>query len=110
MGVKSALALGCTIRYISRFDRKSYFYPDLPAGYQISQLDEPIAEGGVVSVMVNGEKKDFAMNRVHMENDAGKLMHEGHNSLADWNRAWDPLIEFVSEPVFRSSVEVFVFL
>lgn len=111
MALKTALALNCQIPAFSKFDRKSYFYPDLPAGFQISQFDEPFALGGAVEVFVNEEKKRFALTRIHMENDAGKLTHEGaHSSLVDWNRAGSPLIEIVTEPVFRSPDEIFEFL
>lgn len=111
MGLKTAIALNCTPLKNSKFDRKSYFYPDLPAGFQISQFDEPIAEKGSVEVLVNGEKKSFRINRAHLENDAGKLMHEGsHSSLVDLNRAGTPLLEIVTEADFRSPDEVFEFL
>lgn len=110
MAIKSALALNCTIPAFSKFDRKSYFYPDLPAGFQISQFDEPIAVNGKIEFFVNGEKKSIRINRLHLENDAGKLMHEGHNSLSDLNRAGSPLAEVVTEPDFKSPDEVFYFL
>ena len=106
LGVLTALALGCTIPPFSKFDRKSYFYPDLPCGYQISQYDEPIAVDGKVFVFVDGEKKSFGLTRLHLENDAGKLTHEDRKSLVDLNRAGSPLMEMVTEPDFRSPGEV----
>ncbi|MFW6283094.1 MAG: Asp-tRNA(Asn)/Glu-tRNA(Gln) amidotransferase GatCAB subunit B, partial [Minisyncoccales bacterium] len=110
MAIKASLALGCKIPQFSKFDRKSYFYPDLPSGFQISQFDEPIAVNGKVEFFVNEEKKSIRINRLHLENDAGKLMHEGHNSMVDWNRAGSPLAEVVTEPDFKSPEEVFEFL
>jgi aspartyl-tRNA(Asn)/glutamyl-tRNA(Gln) amidotransferase subunit B len=110
LGRKMGLALGCSLRPLSKFDRKSYFYPDLPSGFQISQYDEPIAEHGRVEVLVEGEKKAFGITRLHLENDAGKLMHEGSVSLVDLNRAGSPLAEMVTEPDFRNPKEVSAFL
>ena len=110
LGVMTALALGCHIPQFSKFDRKSYFYPDLPAGYQISQYDEPISENGKVEFFVNGEKKSIRINRLHLENDAGKLIHEGGMSLVDLNRAGSPLMEMVTEADFRSPEEIVAFL
>lgn len=109
-GVKTALALGCNIPHFSKFDRKSYFYPDLPAGYQISQFDEPVSESGKVDFFVGQEKKSVRMNRLHLENDAGKLVHEGGMSLVDWNRAGSPLMEMVTEADFREPEEIVAFL
>ncbi len=110
LGRKMGLALGCSLRKISKFDRKSYFYPDLPAGFQISQYDEPICEHGKLRVIVNGEEKFFGITRLHLENDAGKLTHSGSISLVDWNRAGSPLAEMVTEPDFRTPTEVSSFL
>lgn len=110
LGAKTALALGCDIPHFSKFDRKSYFYPDLPSGYQISQFDEPVSENGKVEFFVNGEKKSIRMNRLHLENDAGKLVHEGGISLVDLNRAGSPLMEMVTEADFRSPEEIVAFL
>ncbi len=110
LGAKTALALHCEIPHFSKFDRKSYFYPDLPAGYQISQFDEPISEGGYVEFFVGEEKKSIRMNRLHLENDAGKLVHEGGMSLVDLNRAGSPLMEMVTEADFRSPEEIVPFL
>jgi aspartyl-tRNA(Asn)/glutamyl-tRNA(Gln) amidotransferase subunit B len=103
--VKAGLALNCDISEFSKMDRKSYFYPDIPKAYQISQYDLPICKEGWVDVNVNGETKRIGITRIHMEEDAGKLMHDqvpGH-SLADYNRTGVPLIEIVSEPDMRSS-------
>ena len=111
MAIKSSLALNCKIEKFSKFDRKSYFYPDLPAGFQISQLDFPIAKNGHIDFFINSkEKKSIRINRLHLENDAGKLMHEGKNSLVNLNRAGSPLVEVVTEPDFKSAEEVFFFL
>src|SRR5579871_5843235 len=77
MAVRTALALGCTIRETSTFARKNYFYPDLPKGYQISQYDEPFSEEGFVDIVVDGVSKRIGVTRVHMEDDAGKSIHDG---------------------------------
>lgn len=101
----SSLALGCTINQESKFDRKHYFYPDLPKGYQISQYDKPFGEAGSIMVLVDGQQKTFRIHRLHLEEDAGKLIHSGNASLVDLNRAGTPLMEIVSEPDFRSPQE-----
>lgn len=109
--VKLALALNCDLSMTSKFDRKQYFYPDLPKGYQISQFDIPIGTKGVVDVDLpvefGGEHKRFGITRVHMEEDAGKLLHSdtGSYSQVDLNRAGVPLLEIVSEPDMRSGLE-----
>ncbi|HEX3743829.1 MAG TPA: Asp-tRNA(Asn)/Glu-tRNA(Gln) amidotransferase subunit GatB [Bryobacteraceae bacterium] len=110
LAIKGALALNCRIRQHSRFARKNYFYPDLPKGYQISQYDEPVAEWGYVDIVVDGAPKRIRVTRVHMEDDAGKSVHEGFKdsgrfSYVDLNRSGTPLIEIVSEPEMRSSDE-----
>jgi aspartyl-tRNA(Asn)/glutamyl-tRNA(Gln) amidotransferase subunit B len=115
MAVKAALALNCTIRPVSRLARKNYFYPDLPKGYQISQYDEPLAEHGWVEILVNGTKKRIGVTRVHIEDDAGKSLHEGfpdsdRYTYVDLNRCGTPLIEIVSEPDLRSSEEAYAYL
>ncbi|HEY1220847.1 MAG TPA: Asp-tRNA(Asn)/Glu-tRNA(Gln) amidotransferase subunit GatB [Bryobacteraceae bacterium] len=115
LAIKGALALNCRIRPVSRFARKNYFYPDLPKGYQISQYDEPFAEGGYVDIEVGGERKRIGVTRVHMEDDAGKSVHEGfkdsgRSSYVDLNRSGTPLIEIVSEPDMRGSEEAYAYL
>lgn len=105
LGAKAALALGCTVAQHTKFDRKNYFYPDLPAGYQISQYDEPLSGHGAVEIEVGGERKEVRILRLHLENDAGKLTHVGGSSLCDYNRAGTPLMEIVSEPDLRSAAE-----
>jgi aspartyl-tRNA(Asn)/glutamyl-tRNA(Gln) amidotransferase subunit B len=115
LALKGALALHCRIRPVSRFARKNYFYPDLPKGYQISQYDEPFAERGYVDIEVGGERKRIAVTRVHMEDDAGKSIHEGFKdsgraSYVDLNRSGTPLIEIVSEPDLRTPDEAYAYL
>ncbi len=110
--ILSGLALNCRISSTSKFDRKNYFYPDLPKAYQISQYDMPVAQGGYLNIKVNGENKHIGITRVHLEEDAGKLVHgeNGDYSLVDYNRTGVPLIEIVSEPDLRSHEEAKVFL
>jgi len=115
--VKTGLALNCQIAPYSKFDRKQYFYPDLPKNYQISQYDLPIAEHGWLEIEIedadgNPLRKRIGITRLHMEEDAGKLVHGGSDrlsgstySLVDYNRAGVPLVEIVSEPDLRSGVE-----
>jgi aspartyl-tRNA(Asn)/glutamyl-tRNA(Gln) amidotransferase subunit B len=115
LAIKGALALHCRIRPVSRFARKNYFYPDLPKGYQISQYDEPFSENGYVDIEIAGERKRIGVTRVHMEDDAGKSVHEGFKdssrcSYVDLNRSGTPLIEIVSEPDMRSSDEAYAYL
>lgn len=110
--VMAALALDCRVPEFSKFDRKSYFYPDLPKGYQISQYDEPIGVDGHVSVAIGGHVHRVGITRLHLEEDAAKLLHpEGQNySIVDFNRAGTPLMEIVTEPDLRSPEEAKVFL
>ncbi len=108
-GVLAAAALGCKIQKFSKFDRKNYFYPDLPTGFQISQFDEPVSKDGVVEIFLDNKKIRIGITRVHLENDAGKLSHEGSDTLVDLNRAGTPLVEIVTEPDLRSSEEAQVF-
>jgi len=115
LALKGAVALNCQVRPHSRFARKNYFYPDLPKGYQISQYDEPLAEHGYVDIVVNGTAKRIGVTRVHMEDDAGKSVHDGFKdsdrySYVDLNRSGTPLIEIVSEPDMRSSAEAYAYL
>lgn len=100
------LALNCEIPSINQFARKSYFYPDLPKGYQISQYDQPIAINGYISVdLADGSSKKIRVRRAHMEEDTGKSVHVGGSSLIDYNRAGVPLLEIVSEPDINSAEE-----
>ncbi len=109
--VKTGLAVDCTISPVSRFARKNYFYPDLPKGYQISQFEFPLCNGGHVDVTVDGTTKRIRLNRIHLEEDAGKNVHEGiGESSVDLNRAGVPLMEIVSEPDLRSSQEAVEFM
>lgn len=106
-GIIGALALGCDIPQFSKTDRKSYFYPDLPMGYQISQYDLPVSEKGKITVhREDGSTKDIGVTRLHIENDAGKLSHTSGGSLVDYNRSGTPLMEIVSEPDMRTREEV----
>ncbi|NCO68424.1 MAG: Asp-tRNA(Asn)/Glu-tRNA(Gln) amidotransferase GatCAB subunit B [Nitrospirae bacterium CG_4_10_14_0_8_um_filter_41_23] len=105
--IKTGLAMKCRISPYSRFARKNYFYPDLPKGYQISQYELPICEHGYTEIVVDGNIKKVGITRIHMEEDAGKNIHEGtgNYSFVDLNRAGVPLMEIVSEPDIRSSGE-----
>jgi len=105
--MKMSLATNCEINKSCSFARKNYFYPDLPKGYQISQYAYPLSEHGYVFLDVDGAQKKIGLTRIHMEEDAGKLMHDEHNpvSYVDLNRAGVPLIEIVSEPDMRSPAE-----
>ena len=107
--VKASLAIGCTVNASSHFDRKHYFYPDLPAGFQISQYDFPLSSKGEVTYELNGGEKVCRITRLHMENDAGKLTHRGDRTLCDYNRAGTPLMEIVTEPDLRSAEEAVAF-
>lgn len=111
--VKMGLALGCDIRKVNHYSRKNYFYADLPKGYQITQFDTPICNGGMVTVKPsNGEKKQIRLTRIHMEEDTGKSMHDQdmYDSLIDYNRAGTPLIEVVTEPDIRTGEEAYAFV
>jgi aspartyl-tRNA(Asn)/glutamyl-tRNA(Gln) amidotransferase subunit B len=110
--VRLALALGSEVNLHSSFDRKNYFYADLPKGYQITQDREPICWGGSLEIRVGGERKSIRIHHVHMEEDAGKSIHDQdpHYSFVDLNRAGMPLLEIVSEPDLRSPEEVDVFM
>ena len=112
--VRAGFALGCDINRFSKWDRKNYFYPDLPKAYQISQLDRPLCIGGRVHIAAEDKswQKDIRINRIHLEEDAGKLVHDDFNgvSLADYNRCGIGLIEIVTEPDFRSAEEVKIFV
>ena len=111
--MSTGLALGCEITRLTRFDRKNYFYPDLPKAYQISQLYAPICTGGGIAVTTDGgEEKYIRLHEIHMEEDAGKLVHDPwtESTLCDYNRCGVPLMEIVTEPDFRSAHEVIDFL
>ena len=116
LAYQAALALDCTISGQSIFARKNYFYPDLPKAYQISQYDQPFSQHGKLLIKINGIDKSIGITRIHMEEDAGKLVHELSGgakldgSLVDLNRAGVPLIEIVSEPDMRSSDEAYAYL
>ncbi len=110
LGMRTALALNCTVQKFTKFDRKNYFYPDLPKNYQISQYDLPLALGGFLEIEVQQVKKRIAIRRVHLEEDAGKLIHEEDASLVDYNRAGVPLLEIVSEPEIYSPLEAYEYL
>lgn len=107
LAAKAAFALGTTPQHFSKFDRKHYFYPDLPMGYQITQFDEPIILGGEISITVDGQQKRIGITRAHLEADAGKSTHPAGKdySLVDLNRAGTPLLEIVSEPDMHSAAE-----
>jgi len=110
--LRMALATNCTISSSSRFARKNYFYPDLPKGYQISQYELPIAEHGHIVIEVNGNSRPIGITRIHMEEDAGKLIHNPYRpvSMVDFNRTGVPLIEIVSEPDMRTPEEAGAYL
>jgi len=113
--VLASMALNLHIRETSIFARKNYFYPDLPKGYQISQYDRPLAEHGYIDIVVNGHSKRIGITRLHMEEDAGKSIHDGFpdsntNTYIDLNRTGTPLVEIVSEPDMRSADEAFEYL
>lgn len=110
--VKAGFALGCNINKFSVFDRKNYFYPDLPKAYQISQLQRPLCIDGLVEIETEQGKKNIRINRIHLEEDAGKLIHDDFNavSLADYNRCGIPLIEIVTEPDISSAEEAKAFV
>ncbi len=110
--IRMALATNCTIARESRFARKNYFYPDLPKGYQISQYELPIAEHGHIFIEANGERRRIGITRIHMEEDAGKLIHDPNRpvSAIDFNRTGVPLIEIVSEPDIRTPEEAGAYL
>ncbi len=115
LAMRAALSLHCRINPVSVFARKNYFYPDSPKGYQISQYDQPLAEHGYLDIQVNGVTKRIGVTRVHMEDDAGKSVHEGFRdsdkySYVDLNRCGMPLIEIVSEPDMRSADEAHAYL
>ncbi len=110
--IRTGLATNCEITQYNKFDRKNYFYPDLPKAYQVSQLYLPICRNGHIDIEVNGVKKSIGIHEIHMEEDAGKLIHDPWDdcTLVDYNRCGVPLLEIVSEPDFRSGEEVIAYL
>ncbi len=116
LAVTAALALNSEVQLTSRFDRKNYFYPDLPKAYQVSQYDRPLARGGSLEVEFNGGRRGVGLERVHLEEEAGKLIHAGDSiigagySLVDYNRAGIPLLEIVTAPELHSGREARLFL
>lgn len=110
--IKAAMALNCEIADVCKFDRKNYFYPDLPKAYQISQFDQPIGRNGWIDIEVDGKTRRIGITRLHLEEDAGKLTHVdgGFASLVDFNRGGTPLLEIVSEPDLRSPEEARLYL
>jgi aspartyl-tRNA(Asn)/glutamyl-tRNA(Gln) amidotransferase subunit B len=115
LALRASQAIGCKIQERSRFARKNYFYPDLPKGYQISMYELPLATAGALEIEVGGEKKRIGITRLHMEDDAGKSLHEGFPdsdrwSYLDFNRCGVPLIEIVSEPDLRAPPEAYAYL
>jgi aspartyl-tRNA(Asn)/glutamyl-tRNA(Gln) amidotransferase subunit B len=110
LAIRMGLAAHCHIAPTSIFARKSYFYPDLPKGYQISMYEQPLCVGGYIEIPVNGGKRPIRLVRIHMEEDAGKNIHEGDFSLVDFNRSGVPLVEIVSEPDLRTAEEAAAYL
>src|SRR6266853_744446 len=115
LAIEAALALNSKVNPRSIFARKNYFYPDLPKGYQISQYDQPLAEHGFVEISAGGQAKRIGVTRVHMEDDAGKSIHDGFKdsdryTYVDLNRSGTPLIEIVTDPDLRSSEEAYQYL
>ena len=108
--LRLAFALNCSVTKHCKFDRKNYFYPDLPKAYQVSQLYSPVCRDGFLEIEAGGNKKEINIREIHMEEDAGKLTHNTKGSLMDFNRCGVPLLEIVSEPDFRSVVEVISYL
>ena len=109
--VRTGLALGCTITRHTRFDRKNYFYPDLPKAYQVSQLYAPVCRGGGMEIEAGGAAKPIRLREIHMEEDAGKLVHDAGNiTQMDFNRCGVPLLEIVTQPDFQNAAEALAFL
>ncbi|MDQ7009569.1 MAG: Asp-tRNA(Asn)/Glu-tRNA(Gln) amidotransferase subunit GatB [Candidatus Gracilibacteria bacterium] len=110
LGLLGGMMMNCKINKVSRFDRKSYYYPDSPNAFQTTQLFDPIVGAGSVKTLVNGEEKNFGIHHMHLENDAGKLTHGGGKTLIDFNRAGSPLMEIVTDPVFTNAEDSVEFL
>ncbi len=110
LAVTAGLMLNCNINRYTTFDKKNYYYPDLPCAYQITQINHPICTDGVVTVKTSEGARDIRIKQIHMEEDAGKLVHSGKYSYVDFNRTSVPLIEIVTQPDFRSAEEVVTYL
>jgi len=110
LGAKVSIALNCQIAEKIRFDRKNYFYTDLPKDYQISQFDQPLAQHGILTIITGEAEKNIRIRRVHLEEDTGKLFHQKDSSLIDFNRCGIPLLEIVSEPDMNSPEEAYLYL
>ena len=110
LAVTAGLMLNCNINRYTTFDKKNYYYPDLPCAYQITQLNHPICTDGCVTLKTSGGTRDIRIKQIHMEEDAGKLVHGGNSSYVDFNRTSVPLIEIVTQPDFRSAEEVVTYL
>ena len=110
LAARVAIALHCQIAKKIRFDRKNYFYPDLPKAYQISQFSQPLSQHGFLPILMDGKEKRIKIRRVHLEEDTGKLFHEEDSSLIDFNRSGIPLLEIVSEPDMTSPHEAYIYL
>ncbi len=110
LAVTAGLMLNCDISRYTTFDKKNYYYPDLPCAYQITQLNHPICTNGCVTLKTSEGERDIHIKQIHMEEDAGKLVHAGKASFVDFNRTSVPLIEIVTQPDFRSAEEVLVYL
>jgi len=108
--IKVGLALSCRVQEYTKFDRKHYYYPDLPKNYQISQYDLPVSKDGFLDIYPEGVQKRIRIKRAHLEEDAGKLMHEDDKSLVDFNRAGIPLLEIVTEPDITTPIEAYEYL
>lgn len=110
LAVTAGLMLNCEISRYTTFDKKNYYYPDLPCAYQITQLNHPICTNGLVNLKTSEGERDIRIKQIHMEEDAGKLVHVGKASYVDFNRTSVPLIEIVTQPDFRSAEEVLIYL
>ena len=110
LAATAGLMLNCEINRYTTFDKKNYYYPDLPCAYQITQINHPICVNGLVKVKTANGERDIRIKQIHMEEDAGKLVHSGNSSFVDFNRTSVPLIEIVTQPDFRSPEEVVTYL
>ena len=110
LAVTAGLMLNCNINRYTTFDKKNYYYPDLPCAYQITQINHPICTDGCVTLKTSEGTRDIRIKQIHMEEDAGKLVHSGNSSFVDFNRTSVPLIEIVTQPDFRSAEEVVTYL